>query len=322
MSVEPTSRERLSHIVSEVIVEMHQSLIGQSVLIEHLLIALFWQGHILIEWVPGLAKTLAVSTLAHIVDLDCKRIQFTPDLLPSDLIGARVFNQATMDFSVKKGPIFSNFVLADEINRAPSKVQSALLEAMAERQVSIWDQTYFLDRPFIVLATQNPIEQDGTYTLPEAQLDRFLLKTIVTYPTPEEEIIIMKQKTGKSSLILKKLLHKKDILEIQSLIEESIHVEASIYEYVRDIVSATRWNNAYSKKNIQYGVSPRGSIALIIAGKVYAFLDGRDFVVPEDIKKAAYPVLRHRIILSYEALADSITVDQVINNILDTIVIW
>lgn len=321
MTEKAQKRQHYSELVNKVTTEIHKELIGQETLIEHLLIALFWKGHILIEGVPGLAKTLAVSTLAKVVDLDFKRIQFTPDLLPSDLVWARVFNQATIDFSVKKGPIFSNFVLADEINRAPSKVQSALLEAMAEKQVSIGEKTYHLESPFIVLATQNPIEQDGTYNLPEAQLDRFLLKTVVSYPTADQEIEIMKNKTWQKAKELSKLLHKKDILEIQSLIDEEIHVEESIYEYVRDIVFATRKEDIHTKKLIQYGVSPRASLALIIAAKVYAFLEGRDFVLPEDIKKSAFPVLRHRIILSYEALADGITQDEIIQKILDKIVI-
>lgn len=302
--------------IGEVFTEMKKVIVGQDTLIEHLLLGLFWKGHILIEWVPGLAKTLVVSSLAKVVDLDFKRIQFTPDLLPSDLIWARVFNQAKMDFYVKKWPIFSNFILADEINRAPSKVQSALLEAMAEKQVSIGDETFKLDLPFIVIATQNPIEQDGTYNLPEAQLDRFLLKTVVNYPTQNEEIAIMKQETQAKTSELKTILQKKEILAIQSLIEDSVHVEESIYEYVKNIVFATRQNDAFTKKFIQYGVSPRASIALISSAKVIAFLRGRDFVLPEDIKSVAYPVLRHRIILSYEALADNITTDEIISKIL------
>lgn len=304
--------------IEEVMGEMWKNIVWQETLIEHLLIGLFWRGHILIEWVPWLAKTLVVSTLAKIVDLDFKRIQFTPDLLPSDLVWARVFNQAKMDFYVKKWPIFSNFILADEINRAPSKVQSALLEAMAERQVSIWEETFKLDAPFIVIATQNPIEQDGTYNLPEAQLDRFLLKTVVTYPSEDQEIQIMKQETNKKDWQLDAILKKKDILEIQSIIED-IHVEQSIYEYVKNIVFATRQQDEYTKKFIQYGASPRASIALVSAAKVRAFLRWRDFVLPEDIKSIAYPVLRHRIIMSYEALADNVTTDDVIEKILNRV---
>lgn len=301
--------------VHALIQEVKRVIVGQDALIQSLLIGLLWKGHILVEWVPGLAKTLVVSTLAQVVDLDFKRIQFTPDLLPSDLIWARVFNQAKMDFSVKKWPIFSNFVLADEVNRAPSKLQSALLEAMAEKQVTIWEQTFALDAPFIVIATQNPIEQDGTYNLPEAQLDRFLLKALVDYPTEDEEILIMKQETSKKDFHLTPLLKKKDILEIQSLIQD-IHVEPSIYEYVKNIVFATRKQDVHTKKLIQYGASPRASIALITAAKVMAFLSARDFVLPEDIKAVAHSVLRHRIILSYEALADNIGSDEIIDTLL------
>jgi MoxR-like ATPase len=301
--------------VHALIQEVKQVIVGQDALIQSLLIGLLWKGHILVEWVPGLAKTLVVSTLAQVVDLDFKRIQFTPDLLPSDLIWARIFNQAKMDFSVKKWPIFSNFVLADEVNRAPSKLQSALLEAMAERQVTIWEQTFALDTPFIVIATQNPIEQDGTYNLPEAQLDRFLLKALVDYPTEDEEILIMKQETNKKDIRLQSLLKKKDILEIQWLIED-IHVEASIYQYVKNIIFATRKQDIHTKKLIQYGASPRASIALITAAKVMAFLSARDFVLPEDIKSVAHSVLRHRIILSYEALADNIGSDEIIDTLL------
>lgn len=298
--------------------EVAKNIVWQETLVNNLLVGLFWRGHILIEWVPGLAKTLVVSTLAKIVDLDFKRIQFTPDLLPSDLIWARVFNQAKMDFYVKKWPIFSNFILADEINRAPSKVQSALLEAMAERQVSIWEETFMLDSPFIVIATQNPIEQDGTYNLPEAQLDRFLLKAVVGYPTESEEIQIMKQETNKKNWDIEEVLTKKEILEIQSLVED-IHVEQSIYEYVKNIVFATRQQDKNTKKFIQYWVSPRASLAIITSAKVMAFMAWRDFVIPEDVKKMVSPVLRHRIILSYEALADSISTDEVIEKILDRI---
>jgi MoxR-like ATPase len=301
--------------VLALIQEVKKVIVGQDELIQSILIGLLWKWHILIEWVPGLAKTLVVSTLAQVVDLDFKRIQFTPDLLPSDLIWARIFNQAKMDFSVKKWPIFSNFVLADEVNRAPSKLQSALLEAMAERQVTIWEQTFALDTPFIVIATQNPIEQDGTYNLPEAQLDRFLLKALVDYPTEDEEILIMKQETNKKDIRLQPFLKKKDILEIQSLIQD-IHVEPSIYEYVKNIIFATRKQDIHTKKLIQYGASPRASISLITAAKVMAFLSARDFVLPEDIKAVAHSVLRHRIILSYEALADNIGSDEIIDTLL------
>ena len=295
--------------------EMKKAIIGQDKLVRDLLIGLFGKWHILLEWVPGLWKTLSVSTLAKIVDADFNRIQFTPDLLPSDLIGARVYNQNTWDFSIKKWPIFANFILADEINRAPAKVQSALLEAMAERQVTISDETFILDKPFMVLATQNPIEQDGTYSLPEAQLDRFLLKTIVDYPSEEEEIDIMKNNFlyGKT---IEKQISKKDILDIQKHIEEHIFVDDAIYKYVKDIVFFTRSKKGKIADMIEFWVSPRASIALVRCAKVLAFLEGRDFVIPEDIKEVAYPVLTHRLILSFEALAENVSKEQVIEKIL------
>ncbi|NUJ97761.1 MoxR family ATPase [Candidatus Gracilibacteria bacterium] len=299
--------------------EIGKVVIGQENLIRDILIALFGKGHILLEGVPGLAKTLAVSSMSQVLNLSYQRIQFTPDLLPSDLIGARVFNPIKNDFYVKKGPIFSNFILADEINRAPSKVQSALLEAMAERQVSIGDETFFLEEPFIVLATQNPIEQDGTYNLPEAQLDRFLLKTIVDYPNEEEEISIMKENI--SGNIYQKLTHilsKEDIKKIQELISK-IFVSDSLYEYIKDISFYTRKKDIPLAKYIQFGVSPRASISLLKASLVNAFLEGRDFILPEDIKEMAKPVLRHRIILSYEAIADNIKSDDIVEMILKNI---
>ncbi len=298
--------------------EMKKVIVWQDNLVRDLLIGLFARGHVLLEGVPGLGKTLSISTLARVVDGKFHRIQFTPDLLPSDLIGARVYNQNTGEFSIKKWPIFANFILADEINRAPAKVQSALLEAMAERQVTIWEETFVLDKPFIVLATQNPIEQDGTYNLPEAQLDRFLLKTIVEYPTEEEEIQIMK-KNFKDIEKIEKQISKKEILEIQKHIEEDIFVDEAIFKYVKDIVFYTRKKDWKIFSFLQYGASPRASIALIHCAKVLAFLQGRDFVIPEDIKEVAYPVLRHRLILSYEALADDVTKDEVISMILDTV---
>ena len=298
--------------------EMKKVIVWQDNLVRDLLIGLFARGHVLLEGVPGLGKTLSISTLARVVDGKFHRIQFTPDLLPSDLIGARVYNQNTGEFSIKKWPIFANFILADEINRAPAKVQSALLEAMAERQVTIWEETFVLDKPFIVLATQNPIEQDGTYNLPEAQLDRFLLKTIVEYPTEEEEIQIMK-KNFKDIEKIEKQISKKEILEIQKHIEEDIFVDEAIFKYVKDIVFYTRKKDWKIFSFLQYGASPRASIALIHCAKVLAFLQGRDFVIPKDIKEVAYPVLRHRLILSYEALADDVTKDEVISMILDTV---
>lgn len=305
--------------IEELKQEIKKVVIWQDLLIRDLLITLFCRGHILIEWVPGLAKTLTISSLSKALDLDFSRVQFTPDLLPSDLIWARVYTPETKEFYIKTGPIVSNFVLADEINRAPSKVQSALLEAMAERQVTIADKTIKLDEPFIVLATQNPIEQDGTYSLPEAQLDRFLFKTVVSYPSDQEEIEIMKTNTLNSDLSqIKKVLWKNDILKIQSLIGE-IFVDQNIYEYIKDIVIYTRDLNNEVWKYLFYGASPRASIALLVTSKALAFLSGRDFVIPEDIKEIAKQVLRHRLILNYEAIAENIWVDELIEKVLNNV---
>lgn len=307
-------REKIQNIQDE----LHKVIVGQDTLIRDMLIGLFARGHVLLEWVPWLWKTLAVSTLAKIVDGKFQRIQFTPDLLPSDLIWARVFNQNTSDFSIKKWPIFANFVLADEINRSPAKVQSALLEAMAEKQVTIANETYQLEKPFMVLATQNPIEQDGTYNLPEAQLDRFLLKTIVDYPSEEDEIKIMKWNIALQETVEKQIT-KKDILDTQKHIEEEIFVDDTIFSYAKDIVFYTRSKDSKIHTLLQFWASPRASIALIRCAKVLAFLEGRDFVIPEDIKVVAYPVLRHRLILSYEALADSINVENIIDSIFQNV---
>lgn len=298
--------------------EMKKKLVGQEKLVRDLLIWVFSRGHILLEWVPWLAKTLAVSSVASWLHLDFKRIQFTPDLLPSDLIGARVFNPVKNEFYIKKGPIFSNIILADEINRAPAKVQSALLEAMAEKQVTIGEESFILDVPFLVLATQNPIEQDGTYALPEAQMDRFLLKTIVSYPNEVEEIAIMKWDNEREDTSIDAIFTKKEILELQKHISE-ITVSDSIYEYVKDIVFSTRKKDLPFSKYIEVWVSPRASLALIKAAKVIAYLHKRDFLLPEDIKEIAFPVLRHRIILSYEAIADSMKQDEIIQNILKSV---
>lgn len=294
-------------------VEMAKKVIGQKNLVRDILIGLFSGGHILLEWVPGLAKTLSVETLSKVIDLDYKRIQFTPDLLPSDLIWARIYEN--QKFVVKKWPIFSNLVLADEINRAPSKVQSALLEAMAEKQVTIWDETFILPEPFMVLATQNPLEQSGTYSLPEAQLDRFLLKTIVDYPNKQEELQIMKQYSQNISTALEKIFDGSEVLEIRKSIQE-VWVSDSIYDYVADIVFLTR-QSEFTKKYLAIWASPRASISLIKAAKALAYLQGRDFVIPEDIQEMIFPVLRHRIILSYEQIAEWMTTDEVIREILE-----
>lgn len=299
--------------------EIKKVIVWQDLLIRDLLITLFCRGHILIEWVPGLAKTLTISSLSKALDLDFSRVQFTPDLLPSDLIWARLYTPETKEFYIKTGPIVSNFVLADEINRAPSKVQSALLEAMAERQVTIADKTIKLDEPFIVLATQNPIEQDGTYSLPEAQLDRFLFKTVVIYPSEQEEIEIMKNNSLNLDLSqVNKVLWKTDIIAIQKIVEE-IYVDQNIYEYIKDIVFYTRDESNEAGKYLFYWASPRASIALLVASKALAFLSGRDFVIPEDIKEIAKQVLRHRLILNYEAIAENIKVDDIIDWILNRV---
>jgi len=297
--------------------EIWKKIIWQNILIRDMLICLFSKWHILLEGAPWLAKTLSVSSLWEVVSLNFKRIQFTPDLLPSDLIWNKIYNPDTKDFSVKKWPIFSNLVLADEINRAPSKVQSALLEAMAEKQVTIWDNTYKLDNQFMVLATQNPIEQDGTYTLPEAQLDRFLMKTVIDYPTEKEEITLMKNQLSIETIDLEKILTKKWLSDIQKEVE-NVYVDDNIYEYVKDIIFSTRVDDDI-KKYLFYWASPRASIALIKTSKAKAFIEGRNFVLPEDIKEMSKPVLRHRIILNYESIADWVTTDEVIENILNKI---
>ncbi len=303
--------------IEKVIKEIWKKVVGQELLLRDMLVCLLCRGHILLEWAPGLAKTLSVASLSETVSLWFKRIQFTPDLLPSDLIGNRIYHPDTKEFSVKKGPIFSNLVLADEINRAPSKVQSALLEAMAEKQVTIWEETFRLDKQFMVLATQNPIEQDGTYTLPEAQLDRFLMKTIIDYPTESEEIEIMKQYSVFITKKLDTILKKTELGKIQEEVS-NIHVGDNIFNYVRDLVFVSR-NDPEIKEFLLYGASPRASIALIKVSKALAFLSGRDFVIPEDVKEMITGVLRHRIILSYEAIADWITADFVIEKIISKV---
>lgn len=296
--------------------EVGRVIVGQESLKRDIIIALLAGGHILLEWAPGLAKTRTVSAFSQALRLDFKRIQFTPDLLPSDLVGAKIYDPDAKIFEVKKGPIFANFILADEINRAPSKVQSALLESMEERQVTIWEESFQLDEPFIVLATQNPLEQEGTFHLPEAQLDRFLLKTIVLYPSHSEEKEILQKSIEREEVKIKKVFWKKDIWEFKKHIE-SVSVSESIYEYICCIVFASRDIETYPE--ISYGASPRASLALMRSAKVLAAISGRDFVLPEDIKEMAYPVLRHRIILSYEALAEGISEDSIIDKILNDI---
>lgn len=301
-------------LVETVMVEVHKKIIGQDKLVSDLIIWLLSGGHILLEWVPGVAKTLASDTLSKTLNLDFSRVQFTPDLLPSDLVWTEIYNQSKSKFEIKKWPIFTNFLLADEINRAPSKVQSALLEAMAEKQITIWEETFKLDSPFIVLATQNPIEQSWTYKLPEAELDRFMMKATVNYPTKEEEIEILTQLDNIENHKVRKVLSKKDILEIREIIWE-IHVSENIMKYIADIVFNTRENTKY----LIYWVSPRWSISLIKASRVVAFLNGRDFVIPEDIKEIAVSILAHRLVLNYDAIADNIKAEDIIENTLNKV---
>ena len=303
--------------------QVHKKVVGQDDLINSIIIAILWKGHILIEWVPGLAKTLTVQSIAQVMDLKFNRIQFTPDLLPSDLIWTEIYNQKTGEFIIKKWPIFANLILADEINRSPSKVQSALLEAMAEKQVTIWNQTFKLDLPFTVLATQNPVEQAWTYQLPEAQLDRFMMKVEVDYQDKNTEKEIYKKiNSGSENIKLEKVLTKEEIFQIWNILNQ-IYVSENIFEYVSKIIDASRNPQNYKlndiAKYIQYWISPRGWISLIAAAKVNALMNKRDFVLPEDIKNLAHKVLAHRLILTYEAIADQVSAKEIIDKILDTI---
>ena len=301
---------------------MDQTIVGQKHLVDSLLIALLSNGHVLLEGVPGLAKTLAIKTLSQIVDAKYSRIQFTPDLLPADVIGTMVYSAQKEQFQVKRGPVFANFVLADEINRAPAKVQSALLEAMQERQVTIGSKTFPLDDPFLVMATQTPIEQEGTYPLPEAQVDRFLLKVIIGYPTKEEEKVIIRQNITREQKEIKALLKPEEIIEAQKIVEQ-IYLDEKIERYIVDIVFATRFPNDYNLNDlasiISFGGSPRASISLAKASRAYAFLRGRGYVIPEDVRAVCHDVLRHRIGLTYEAEANNITADEIISEILDKV---
>ena len=301
--------------------EIKKIIVGQNDVIEKLLLTLIVQGHVLLEGVPGLAKTLMIKTLADCIDCSFIRMQFTPDLLPADITGTKIYNHKDLSFTTLKGPIFANFVLADEINRAPPKVQSALLEAMQEKQVSIQGETFPLTRPFFVMATQNPIESEGTYKLPEAQVDRFVFKVLIKYPTKSEEIEIINRFTEGISPTSKKIMTIQDILEIQDF-NQKIYADEKIKEYVSEIVDATRNPTKYNidvEGLIEFGASPRASLWLILAGKAHAMIQGRGYVIPEDIKAIAYETLRHRILLTYEAEAEEITSDQIITKILDTI---
>jgi MoxR-like ATPase len=311
-----------SLFVRELLAEINKIIVGQDRLIERLIIGLLANGHILIEGVPGLAKTLSVRTLSQAIQAQFQRIQFTPDLLPADLIGTLVYNPQSGDFTPKKGPIFANLILADEINRAPAKVQSALLEAMQERQVTIGEYTYPLDGPFLVLATQNPIEQEGTYPLPEAQVDRFMLKVVITYPDRREEREIMERMTRDSLPPVHPVISPEAIVRARGVVSQ-IYVDEKIKDYVLDIVFATRQPEEFDladlKPLIAYGASPRATIYLITTAKAHAFLHGRGYVTPEDIKQVAMDVLRHRIIVTYEAEAEELTSEDVVRKILDQV---
>ena len=300
--------------------ELSKVIVGQHGMIERLMIGLLSNGHVLLEGVPGLAKTLSIKSLAQAIHANFSRIQFTPDLLPADVVGTMIYNQARNEFMVRKGPIFSNFILADEINRAPAKVQSALLEAMQERQVTIGDTTFKLDEPFLVLATQNPIEQEGTYPLPEAQVDRFMLKVVIDYPSKAEEQLIVRQNTlGLSFLPVLPVASTSEILVAKELVRQ-VYMDEKVENYILDIVFATRYPEKYSlpklKPLISFGGSPRASINLALASKAYAFLNKRGYVIPEDVRNICKDVLRHRIGLTYEAEAENVTVDMIINEIL------
>ncbi|MBD9093331.1 MAG: ATPase [Bacteroides oleiciplenus] len=314
--------ERQSSFVTNLTTGMDQIIVGQKHLVESLLIGLLSDGHVLLEGVPGLAKTLAIKTLASLIDAQYSRVQFTPDLLPADVIGTMVYSQKDETFQVKKGPIFANFVLADEINRAPAKVQSALLEAMQERQVTIGKQTFLLPEPFLVLATQNPIEQEGTYPLPEAQVDRFMLKVVIDYPKMEEEKLIIRQNINGEKFNVKPILKAEEIIEARKVVRQ-VYLDEKIERYIVDIVFATRYPEKYDLKDLKdmigFGGSPRASINLALAARTYAFIKRRGYVIPEDVRAVAHDVLRHRIGLTYEAEASNLTSDEIISKILNKV---
>ncbi len=314
--------ESKSSFVNMITMDMDQVIVGQKHLVESLLIGLLSDGHILLEGVPGLAKTLAIKTLSSLIDAQYSRIQFTPDLLPADVIGTMIYSQKSEEFQVKQGPVFANFVLADEINRAPAKVQSALLEAMQERQVTIGERTYKLPEPFLVMATQNPIEQEGTYPLPEAQVDRFMLKVIISYPKKEEEKLIIRQNISGVKPDIKPILKKEEIMEARKVVRE-VYLDEKIERYIVDIVFATRFPQEHGLPNlanmISFGASPRASISLALAARAYAFIKRRGYVIPEDIRAVCHDVLRHRIGLSYEAEANNLTTEEVISEILNKV---
>jgi MoxR-like ATPase len=313
---------RESAFVDVLNMELGKAIVGQKYMTERLMLALLSNGHILLEGVPGLAKTLAIKSLASAVHAKFSRIQFTPDLLPADLIGTQIYNQKDNDFHIKKGPVFANFILADEINRAPAKVQSALLEAMQERQVTIGENTFKLEEPFLVLATQNPIEQEGTYPLPEAQVDRFMLKVVVTYPKKEEEQMIIRQNMQFESRPINQVVKAEEILAARKTVRE-VYMDEKIEKYILDIVFASRKPEDYKlnklKPFINYGGSPRASINLALAAKAYAFIKRRGYVIPEDVRAICYDVLRHRVGLTYEAEAENMTSEEIISEILNAV---
>lgn len=314
--------ERQSAFVTNLTTGMDQIIVGQKHLVESLLIGLLSDGHVLLEGVPGLAKTLVIKTLVSLIDAKYSNIQFTPDLLPADVVGTMVYSQKDESFQVKKGPIFANFVLADEINRAPAKVQSALLEAMQERQVTIGKETFLLPEPFLVLATQNPIEQEGTYPLPEAQVDRFMLKVIIDYPKQEEEKLIIRQNINGEKFNVKPILKAEEIIEARKVVRQ-VYLDEKIERYIVDIVFATRYPEKYDLKELKdmigFGGSPRASINLALAARTYAFIKRRGYVIPEDVRAVAHDVLRHRIGLTYEAEASNVTSDEIVSKILNKV---
>ena len=314
--------EQQSGFITNLVTGMNRVIVGQKHLIDSLLISLLSDGHILLEGVPGLAKTLAIKTLAKLIDADYSRIQFTPDLLPADVIGTQIYSQKEEKFQIKKGPVFANFILADEINRAPAKVQSALLEAMQEHQVTIGDNTFMLPNPFLVLATQNPIEQEGTYQLPEAQVDRFMLKVVISYPTIEEEKLIMRENLKAELPMVSPVTSVDEIINARKVVNE-VYIDEKIEQYIADIVFATRYPERYGltdmKDFISFGGSPRASINLAKAARAYAFIKHRGYVIPEDVRAVVHDVLRHRIGLSYEAEAMNISSEEIINNIINKV---
>ena len=314
--------ESQSAFITNLQTGMNQVIVGQKHLVESLLIGLLADGHVLLEGLPGLAKTLAIKTLSELIDADFSRIQFTPDLLPADVVGTMVYSQKNEEFKVKRGPVFANFVLADEINRAPAKVQSALLEAMQERQVTIGKETFRMPEPFLVLATQNPIEQEGTYPLPEAQVDRFMLKVVITYPDISEEKRIIRQNITGEKVQVKPVLRPDEIVEARKIVRK-VYIDEKIEQYIADIVFATRFPDKYGmpalKEMILFGASPRASINLALAARAYAFIKHRGYVVPEDVRAVAHDVLRHRIGLSYEAEASNMSADEIVSTILNSV---